>query len=92
MPFTLNISGKDIMAISDVGSYANAYENLYVSKRNESNVSKQTKASETDGTSTAKTETARKTKQQIMYCLAEYENHSFISTRASVEDKSNKAR
>ena len=33
------------MAISGVGSYANAYENLYVSKRNESNVSKQTKDS-----------------------------------------------
>ena len=36
------------MAISGVGSYANAYENLYVSERNESNVSKQTK----DSTST----------------------------------------
>ncbi len=33
------------MAISGVGSYANAYENLYVSKRNESNVPKQTKDS-----------------------------------------------
>ena len=52
------------MAISSVGSYANAYENLYVSKRNESNVSKQTKASETDGTSTAKTETAKKSSNE----------------------------
>lgn len=52
------------MAISGVGSYANAYENLYVSKRNESNVSKQTKASETDGTSTAKTETAKKSSNE----------------------------
>lgn len=52
------------MAISGVGSYANAYENLYVSERNESNVSKQTKASETDGTSTAKTETAKKSSNE----------------------------
>lgn len=52
------------MAISGVGSYANAYENLYVSKRNESNVSKQTKASGTDGISTAKTETAKKSSNE----------------------------
>lgn len=52
------------MAFSGVGSYANAYENLYVSKRNESNVSKQTKTSETDGTSAAKTETAKKSSNE----------------------------
>lgn len=52
------------MAISGVGSYVNVYENLYVSKRNESNVSKQTQTSETDGTSAVKTETAKKSSNE----------------------------
>lgn len=50
------------MAISGVGSYVNAYENLYVSNKN--NVSKQTKTNETKETSAVKTETAKKSSNE----------------------------
>lgn len=50
------------MAISGVGSCVNAYENLYVSNKN--NVAKQAKTGETDETSAVKTETVEKSSNE----------------------------
>lgn len=50
------------MAISGVGSYVNAYENLYVSNKN--NVAKQAKTGETDEISAVKTEAVEKSSNE----------------------------
>ena len=50
------------MSISGVGSCVNAYENLYVSNKN--NVAKQAKTGETDETSVVKTETVEKSSNE----------------------------